>query len=352
MISITIESEREKERETRKVGGGANCPSPPRCPREMLITFLGHSPVMSISRNRDKHHASYSFLIAVSILLVGIMGPFCFLQPVEAGERPNSHAVMNVRYSPTRYNPVPQWKEGVIELELYEKRAPLTTANFIKLSEDGFYNGLLFHRVIDDFVIQGGDPNTRDNNNQLDWWNDGEGGSNETIDLEIHPELTHVDGAIGMARELGNPDSASSQFYICDGPQHRLDDNEENNANRTFRAIDENGYAVFGVTVEGIEVVRDIAMVWTTTDLEVNTVDPIPTAQAHLHDHPIYDVLLSNVTIIHYKAPSDDSGLTAQQAAGIGVGIFIAIGVVVIILLRKGKLPELEKRIPEHYRKL
>jgi hypothetical protein len=96
---------------------------------------------------------------------------------------------------------------GKITFELYEQRAPITTANFISLAMENFYDGLLFHRVIDDFVIQTGDPNTKDNNP----YNDGSGGSAQTIPLEIHPELTHVDGAVGMARGVrwhrsGSPD--------------------------------------------------------------------------------------------------------------------------------------------------
>ena len=270
---------------------------------------------------------------------------------MEAGERPNSHAIFNITYSTTRYRYTPELKTGEIEIELYEKRAPITTANFIKLAESGFYDGTMYHRVIDDFVIQGGDPNTKDNENQLDWLDDGEGGSGETIPLEIHPELTHVDGAVGMAREFGNPDSAESQFYICDGPQHRLDDNEENNANRTYAAIDENGYAVFAITVRGIEVVRDIATVWTTTDLEQETEDPLPTIAAHINDHPMFDVLVNNVTVVHYKAKEDDKGITAGQAALLGAGIFVMAGIIMIVLINQGRMKEVEARLPDPIRK-
>lgn len=302
---------------------------------------------MSIPGMWKRSNRGLPYLIVLGFLLVGIMGPFCISQPAEAGYKPNAHAIMKVHYSPSRFSISPEWKEGEIEIELYEKRAPLTTANFIMLAESGFYDGLLFHRVINDFVIQGGDPNTRDTNSPVDWWDDGNGGSDDTIPFETHPELTHVDGAIGMAREMGDPDSASSQFYICDGPQHRLDDTEENNRNRTFAAIDDRGYAVFGVTIRGIEVVRDIAMVWTTTDIEVEITDPIPTAQAHVHDHPVFDATLDSVTIIHYDESSDDEGISAEQVAEIGAGILIIFGIVAIILLRQGKLPKLEKHVPK-----
>jgi peptidyl-prolyl cis-trans isomerase A (cyclophilin A) len=125
--------------------------------------------------------------------------------------------------------------KGTIKVELDEKRAPITTANFIKLAESGFYDALIFHRIIKGFMIQGGDPQGT-----------GMGGAKETINLEIHPELRHIDGAISMARSA-NPNSASSQFFICDGPQASLDNN----------------YAVFGKTVEGIDVVHAIAAVAT-----------------------------------------------------------------------------------------
>ncbi len=122
---------------------------------------------------------------------------------------------------------------GAIKFKLYEDKAPITTANFIKLAESGFYDGLIFHRVVDNFVIQTGDP-----------MGTGMGGSAETIPLEVVEGLTHTDGAVGMARS-SDPNSASSQFYICDGAQHGLDGN----------------YAVFGRVIKGMKVVRAIASV-------------------------------------------------------------------------------------------
>ena len=116
--------------------------------------------------------------------------------------------------------------KGTIKLELFEDKAPTTTANFIKLAESGFYNGLAFHRYVAGFVIQGGDPK-----------GDGTGGSAESIPLEIHPDLRHIQGALAMARAQ-DPNSASSQFYITLEASHSLDDN----------------YAVFGQVVEGLDV--------------------------------------------------------------------------------------------------
>ena len=142
--------------------------------------------------------------------------------------------------------------KGNIKIELYEHRAPITTANFISLAESGFYDGLIFHRVIGDFVIQTGDPTGT-----------GTGGSGKTIVRETDEELTHTDGAVSMARGL-DVNSATSQFYICDGAQHPLDGK----------------YAVFGQVIEGMDVVRIIAAVPVDTD-----------------DKPVDDVVMTKVTI-------------------------------------------------------
>ena len=120
--------------------------------------------------------------------------------------------------------------KGTIKAELYTDKAPITTKNFIDLANSGFYNGLTFHRVEPGFVVQGGDPN-----------GDGTGGSDKTIPLEIHPDLRHVKGALGMAR-THDPNSATSQFYITLAPAHFLDDS----------------YAVFGKVISGMEAVEKI----------------------------------------------------------------------------------------------
>jgi len=120
--------------------------------------------------------------------------------------------------------------KGTIKFELYETEAPITTKNFIDLTNRGFYNGLIFHRVEPGFVIQGGDPK-----------GNGTGGSGKNIPLEIAPTLTHKKGAVGMARSQ-EPNSASSQFYIC------LEDS---------KFLDKN-YAVFGQVIEGQSVASNI----------------------------------------------------------------------------------------------
>jgi peptidyl-prolyl cis-trans isomerase B (cyclophilin B) len=119
-------------------------------------------------------------------------------------------------------------KKGKIELELFDKEAPNTVANFGKLANSGFYNGLTFHRVIPDFVIQGGC--TR---------GDGTGGPGYTIKCEINPHK-HGTGALSMAH--AGKDTGGSQFFITHSPQPHLD----------------GVHTVFGKVVKGMDVVNDI----------------------------------------------------------------------------------------------
>ncbi len=121
-----------------------------------------------------------------------------------------------------------------IKIELYPEYAPQTVANFVELAKSGFYDGLTFHRVVDDFVAQGGDPN-----------GDGSGQSEHTIVGEFSSNgfekntLKHEKGVVSMARS-NYPDSASSQFFICLADAPTLDGN----------------YAAFGKVISGMEVVE------------------------------------------------------------------------------------------------
>ena len=105
--------------------------------------------------------------------------------------------------------------EGDIVLELFLNWAPITVTNFVGLVNESFYDGIFFHRVIDDFVIQAGDPTcTALGIYPASDPSCGSNGSGETIPFEADANLTHINGALGMARSV-DPDSASSQFYIC-----------------------------------------------------------------------------------------------------------------------------------------
>ena len=162
--------------------------------------------------------------------------------------------------------------KGIIQVELFKDKVPNTCENFIKLANDNFYDGLVFHRVIDNFVIQGGGF-------------DSSGASKESpygpIDLEIPKKdgellVKHVDGAISMAR-TSDPNSATSQFFINDGVQSQLEPG----------GVDPNGYAAFGVVIDGIDIVRSIAEVETTT-------------KNGMQNWPVNDVIINSITIEYY----------------------------------------------------
>jgi len=183
--------------------------------------------------------------------------------------------------------------DGEIVLELFLNWAPNTVENFVDLAEQGFYDGIFFHRIINDFVIQSGDPTCTEviaypGTNPTC----GDGGSDNTIPLEINENLTHINGAIGMARGT-DPDSASSQFYICDTSQHGLD-----NGNRTLE--DDPGYAVFGVVREGMELVQAAAGVPTTNDADGD--GGIPRIQGG-PDRPLYEVHINSIILREYLSP-------------------------------------------------
>jgi len=180
--------------------------------------------------------------------------------------------------------------EGEIVLELFIQWAPITVNNFLELINQSFFDGIFYHRIIDDFVIQSGDDSCVEVGAYPVTNPDcGEGGSEQNIPFESHENLTHIDGAIGMARGV-EADSATSQFYICDGPQHGLD-----NGNRTLE--DDPGYAVFGVVREGMELVQRAAAVPTTNDPDGDGSAPRASGGP---DRPLYEVHINSITIIGF----------------------------------------------------
>lgn len=140
--------------------------------------------------------------------------------------------------------------KGTVKVKLDGEGAAIHVANFCELANKGFYNGLKFHRYVSNFVIQGGDPNTRDMSSEDvaagkvgPHGMPGTGGPGYSIrhEWDVNPRNSHEDGALAMARSQ-MPDSAGSQFYFCLGPQHFLDPN----------------YTVFGQTIEGLDVVKSL----------------------------------------------------------------------------------------------
>jgi cyclophilin family peptidyl-prolyl cis-trans isomerase len=120
--------------------------------------------------------------------------------------------------------------QGVIKFKFYPQDAPHTVERFVELAQKGFYNGLTFHRAIDNFIVQTGDPT-----------GSGTGGSGQQLKAEFN-NRRHIEGAVAMARAPSNPDSADSQFYITLSAQPRLDHN----------------YTVFGQVIEGMDAARKI----------------------------------------------------------------------------------------------
>lgn len=197
---------------------------------------------------------------------------------------------------------------GIIKFELYENWTPITTSHFIELAESGHYDGVLFHRIVDDFVIQTGD-----------------GGGSNTIPLETHPNATHIDGAVGMARGE-DPDSAEDQFYICDGPQHDLDGD----------------YAVFGVVIEGMDVVHKIAEVPVWGENNPRPGELVPLVWYNLGT-PKEDVYLNKVTIETPKMNETASITSVSNTDGEfpfwALGFVFVIAVVILwMFLRKKRI--------------
>lgn len=156
---------------------------------------------------------------------------------------------------------------GVIKAELYPEIAPVSVNNFISLIQKKFYDGLIFHRVIKGFMIQGGDPNGT-----------GTGGPGYSIPGEFsingfENDLKHTEGVLSMARSM-HPDSAGSQFFIMHKTSSHLDGQ----------------YAAFGKVIEGMDVVNKIAE--TATDYS---------------DRPLNDQVMQSVTVdtfgVEYPEP-------------------------------------------------
>jgi cyclophilin family peptidyl-prolyl cis-trans isomerase len=152
---------------------------------------------------------------------------------------------------------------GTFECELFEDKAPKTVANFVGLAKKGYYNGVIFHRVIDNFVIQGGDPT-------------GTGRGGESIyghpfEDEFHPDLKHDKaGVLSMAN--AGPNTNGSQFFITLAPTPWLDGK----------------HSIFGQVIKGMDVVRKIG--------KVETIKP--------GDRPVKDVVMNKVRIERRKVKS------------------------------------------------
>ncbi len=148
---------------------------------------------------------------------------------------------------------------GNITLELFPKDAPKTVENFVKLSQSGFYNGVKFHRVIKGFMIQGGDPNSKDS----DWSDDGRGGPGYVFSDEINAHKL-IRGSLAMAN--AGPNTNGSQFFIVTAESTPWLDGK---------------HTVFGRVIEGMDIVLKI--------------ENVPTEK--VRSHPLEDVMITSTEI-------------------------------------------------------
>ena len=197
--------------------------------------MIGVIPMATKSKNKQNNTPMLIAIAVVAVLLVvaGIL--------MLNGNSTSDHPATTL--TGTHYVQIDVQDYGTITAELYADTAPITVTNFMNLVDEGFYNGLTFHRIISGFMIQGGDP-----------LGNGTGGSSEQIKGEfaqngVKNDLAHTRGVLSMARS-SMPNSASSQFFIMHQDAPHLD----------------GSYAAFGKVLTGMEVVDAICQNTPVTD--------------------------------------------------------------------------------------
>ena len=194
----------------------------------------------------------------VAVIAAGVVLGFWFFIKKESAPPAISTALNEVNKE-ERLTAVIKTNFGDIMLELFPKDAPKTVENFVKLSQSGFYSGVKFHRVIKGFMIQGGDPNSKDS----DWADDGKGGPGYVFQDEIN-EHKLVRGALAMAN--AGPNTNGSQFFIVTAESTPWLDGK---------------HTVFGRVIEGMDVVLKIENVQTDK----------------ARNRPIQDVVITSIEI-------------------------------------------------------
>ena len=190
----------------------------------------------------------------ISIFLMFLFGGSIFLTAADILFRPRQQTEVEIIVMETSLGP--------IEIELNRAKAPITVENFVKYVEDGYYDGLCFHRIIRGFMIQGGGLDSTGEYRE----------TRDPIAIESQNGLKNVRGAIAMARS-SDPNSATSQFFI----------NTVNNDNLDYPSFDGYGYTVFGLVILGMEVVDAIEEVAT---------DVRDTPYGAMSDWPIEDIII------------------------------------------------------------
>lgn len=224
-----------------------------------------------------------AIILITSIVLVGFMGwwfesrnatPNVVLETVDTLDGPLTPEELKINNPETTnsMNRIAQFNtnKGVIKIELFEDKMPITTGNFVKLAEEGYYNGTKFHRVIQNFMIQGGDSNSKG----ADVASYGTGGPGYTIQDEFVSDslLTNVRGTIAMAN-TGQPNSGGSQFFINTVDNTNLDFGDD--------AAPQSNHPVFGRVIDGM-----------------NIVDAISGVEVGPRDLPVEPVIIQSLEII------------------------------------------------------
>ena len=202
-------------------------------------------------------------VIALGLILIGLIASFALIPTPAAKESAdNSNAAnnqnSNMQNAQTNQTVVLKTNFGDIVLELFSADAPKTVENFIKLSKSGFYNGTKFHRVIKGFMIQGGDPNSKDD----DWSDDGMGGPGYKFEDEINSHKL-ARGTLAMANAGANTNG--SQFFVITAESTPWLDGK---------------HTAFGKVLSGLDIV-----------------DKIESVKVNENDHPIDDVVINSIEI-------------------------------------------------------
>jgi peptidyl-prolyl cis-trans isomerase A (cyclophilin A) len=179
--------------------------------------------IQKIERKEKRESFRLKISLLIIILIIACAAGLYLISPTETPPKiPSKNRVAVI-----------ETNIGIMEFELHEDKTPITTKNFIDLSNSGFYDGVIFHRIVKGFVIQGGDPTGT-----------GTGGSGETIPDEISPDLKHDSlGILSMANS--GPNTGSSQFFITLAPASHLDGK----------------HAIFGRLIKGENVLMTIGSV-------------------------------------------------------------------------------------------
>jgi len=184
--------------------------------------------ISQMGKNAPSSNSTTSDSTSATSTLQSAAAPAAAVSPAVTKSNPNPDLTVDAN-GMSKATVILTSSEGVIKFKFYPKDAPNTVHRLIELINQGFYNGLIFHRVVPGFVIQGGDPQ-----------GNGTGGSGQKLKAEFN-DRHHVEGTVAMARAM-DPDSADSQFYISLGTLPHLD----------------HSYTVFGQVIEGMDVAKRI----------------------------------------------------------------------------------------------